>query len=146
MTQGFVLAGGQSRRFGEDKLLYLWGGKRLIEYPIGALKDLCDRVYVVTKEPEKFFFLQGVDFLCDLLDRQFALSGLYTVLRHLGGGRGLVVAGDMPMLQKSLLLGLLENSRPPLTLFRISGRLQPMQGVYYPHILPQVEAYMAGGG
>lgn len=146
MTQGFVLAGGQSRRFGEDKLLYPLGGKRLIEYAVKALSDLCDKIYIVTKNPEKFSFLQGVDFLQDLLDKQSALSGLYTALKHLGKGRGLVVAGDMPMLQKSLLCKLLENSAPPLTLFRIGGRLQPMPGVYYSEILMQVEAYMASGG
>ncbi|MCX8076698.1 MAG: molybdenum cofactor guanylyltransferase [Aquificaceae bacterium] len=142
MIEGFVLAGGQSRRFGEDKLLYVLGKKRLIEYPVDVLKSFCHRVCVVAKDMEKFAFLDNVELLQDILDKQSALSGLYTAIKNAKGERCLVVAGDMPFLEKNLLKRLVESSEKKLTLFRMGGRLQPMPGVYYKDLLTELEEYL----
>ncbi|MCS6957376.1 MAG: molybdenum cofactor guanylyltransferase MobA [Aquificaceae bacterium] len=146
MIDCFVLAGGQSRRFGEDKLLYSLGGKKLIEHTMDALKGHCKRVYLLTKDRRKFHFLKGVEILEDLLEEQLALSGIYTAVKSLGEDRCLIVAGDMPALKDGVIKKLVHKSEPPLTVFRIKGRLYPLPGVYYKSLLPMVEAYISSGG
>lgn len=146
MIEGFVLAGGKSRRFGEDKLLYFLGGKRLVEHTLDALRAVCERVCIVAKSAEKFSFLKDVEVLQDVLEKQFALSGVHTALKNLKGERALVVAGDMPLLKEKLLKELIKSSEAPLTLFRTKGKLQPLLAVYYKELLPRLEDYMKKGG
>ncbi|MCS6998442.1 MAG: molybdenum cofactor guanylyltransferase [Aquificaceae bacterium] len=146
MIEGFILAGGRSRRFGQDKLLYLLGRKSLVEHALDSLRSLCGKIYIVAKDTRKFHFLKDVELLQDKMEKQFVLSGLYTALVNLKGEKGLVVAGDMPLLRESLLKRLVKRSAPPLTLFRVCGRLQPLPGVYYGELLPELEAYIKQGG
>ncbi|MEN3027977.1 MAG: molybdenum cofactor guanylyltransferase [Aquificaceae bacterium] len=113
MIEGFILAGGQSRRFGQDKLLYFLGKKRLVEHTLDSLRGVCGKIYLVAKDREKFNFLQDVELLKDKIEKQFALSGLYTALTNLKGEKGLVVAGDMPLLRESLLRRLLAECPTP---------------------------------
>ncbi len=142
----FVLAGGLSRRFGEDKLLYPIGGKPVIEHTLDALRGICERLCLVTKHRERFSFLKGVEILEDMLEKQFALAGIYTALKNLKGEKALIVAGDMPIIRKRVLKALLERAEPPITLFRIGERLYPLFGVYYRSILPELEVYINSGG
>ncbi|MFN7065416.1 MAG: molybdenum cofactor guanylyltransferase MobA [Aquificaceae bacterium] len=146
MIEAFVLAGGQSRRFGKDKLLHTIGDKRVIEHVVDTLKKVCDRVYLVAKDLEKFSFLKDVELLEDLLKKQYALAGVYTALRNLSGDRALILSGDMPLLREKVLKHLLENSLPPLTLYRIRGKYYPLFAVYYRELLEALEEYMEKGG
>lgn len=142
----FVLAGGQSRRFGEDKLLFSLGGKRVIELVVSALKPVCSRLCLLTKEPEKFSFLSGVEVCKDLLQKQYALAGLYSALRELKGEKALVLAGDMPLIKPEVALYLWHRSRPPITVYNIKGKVYPLFGVYYKQVLEPLEEYIKTGG
>lgn len=146
MTECFVLAGGLSRRFQGDKLLYPLGGKKAIEHTLDALRSLCGRLCLVTKDREKFSFLRDVEILEDQLEKQLALAGIHTALKSLRGERALIVAGDMPLVKREVVSLLLERSGPPITLFRVGGRLYPLFGVYYREVLPELEAYLSSGG
>lgn len=145
MIECFVLAGGLSRRFGEDKLLYPIGEKRVIEHTIYAIRDFCERLCVVVKEKEKFSFLKDVEIIKDELEKQLALAGVYTALKSLKGERAIIVAGDMPMIKKEVVQLLLEKAEPPITIFKIKGRLYPLFAVYYKQVLPELEAYLKSG-
>ncbi len=146
MIECFVLAGGLSRRFGEDKLLYHIGGKRVIEHTLEALKNICGRLCLVVKDEKKFSFLRRVEILKDALEKQFALAGVYTALENLRGEKALIVAGDMPLIKKEVVNLLLEKAKPPITLFNIDGRLYPLFAVYYRHVLPELKLYIESGG
>lgn len=146
MIECFVLAGGQSRRFGEDKLLYEIGDKRTIEHTVETLKKVCDRVCVVVKDVDKFSFLEGVEFIKDLLKKQYAIAGLYTALKNLHGEKALVISGDMPLIRKEVVEHLWLNSSPPLTLYKVRGKYYPLFAVYYRELLEPLEDYIKAGG
>ncbi|MEJ5338885.1 MAG: molybdenum cofactor guanylyltransferase MobA [Aquificaceae bacterium] len=146
MTECFVLAGGLSKRFGEDKLLYQIGGKKVIEYTVDALRGFCERLCLVTKDREKFSFLKDVEILEDKIAKQLALAGVYTALENLRGDRALILAGDMPMIKREVVQLLLERAEPPITLFRIGGKLYPLFAVYYRQVLPELRVYLNSGG
>ncbi len=146
MIECFVLAGGLSRRFGEDKLLYQIGGKRVIEYTLEALRGVCGRLCLVVKDKEKFSFLKEVEVVKDVIEKQFALAGLYTALENLKGDKALIVAGDMPLIRKEVVRLLLRRAKPPITLFNINGKLYPLFAVYYKQVLPELKLYIKAGG
>lgn len=146
MIECFVLAGGQSRRFGKDKLLFKIGDKRTVEHTVETLKKVCDRVCIVAKDLHKFFFLQGVEFLEDLLEKQYAIAGLYTALKSLYGEKALVISGDMPLIKEEVVKHLWEKASPPLTLYRIRGKYYPLFAVYYRELLEPLEGYIGTGG
>lgn len=142
----FVLAGGSSRRFGEDKLLYTLGGETVIEHTLKPLKVLCKRLCLVAKDTGKFSFLKGVELLKDSIEKQYALAGLYTALENMKGERALILAGDMPLVKEQVVRLLLHKAEAPLTLFRIGGKLYPLFAVYYRQVLPELRVYLQTGG
>ncbi len=146
MSECFVLAGGLSRRFGEDKLLYTIGEKRVIEYTLDALRGICGRLCLVVKDKEKFSFLRDVEVIKDTIEKQLALAGIYTALEHLKGEKALIVAGDMPLIKKEVVEFLLNSAEPPITLFNVRGKLYPLFAVYYRQVLPELRSYLESGG
>lgn len=142
----FVLAGGRSRRFGENKLLFSIGGKKLIEHVVRALKPICKKLCLVVKNKEGFDILTDLELIEDIIEKQFALAGLYTALKATEGEKALIVSGDMPLLRREVVLYLWEHSEPPITIYRVRGRHYPLFGVYYKEVLNSLEEYIRSGG
>lgn len=99
---GVILAGGQSRRMGEDKAFLQVGGRPLIERVLDAVAAVADEAIIVTNTPEKYAG-QRVRLVRDVYPGTGALGGIYTGLRTARNERCLVVACDMPFLNPDLL-------------------------------------------
>ncbi|MFN3814329.1 MAG: molybdenum cofactor guanylyltransferase MobA [Aquificaceae bacterium] len=145
MRECFVLVGGQSRRFGEDKATFLIEGKRCIEHITDRLKGVCDRFVVVGKEQRKFEFLKDVEFIHDTLQDQGALIGIHTALKNAKSDRALVVAVDTPLLNPQVVDYIFRGFEEPITVFLVRGRLYPLLGIYSKRVLPELEAYLSEG-
>ncbi|MDQ7037907.1 MAG: molybdenum cofactor guanylyltransferase MobA [Aquificota bacterium] len=141
----FILAGGQSRRFGEDKILFRIGSRRTVEYVIETARKVCDRVALVVKERERFRDI-GVEVLEDLLPDRTPLAGILTALKSAEGSRALILGGDMPLIKEEVLRLLMEEFREPVTLFRTNRKVQTLVGVYSKGITELMEEYMKMGG
>ncbi|MGA0204697.1 MAG: molybdenum cofactor guanylyltransferase [Ilumatobacteraceae bacterium] len=77
---GFVLAGGNSRRFGHDKALARGNGRSFVETAVDTLmKAGCNRVVVLHRQPAELGFLE-CEVLEDLGGGQGPLDGLLTAL------------------------------------------------------------------
>ncbi|ANF22951.1 molybdenum cofactor guanylyltransferase MobA [Thermococcus piezophilus] len=94
---GAVLAGGQGRRFGGDKLLFRIDGKPLIAYAIESLEAArgIDEVVIVAS-PKNAGNMEklGYEVIVDGL-MVGPIGGIYTALSL---GDAFVVAGDMPLI------------------------------------------------
>ncbi len=101
-----VLAGGQSRRMGQDKALMMLGGKTLIQRVVDALTPVCDEIVLVTNTPEKFVHL-SLRMVPDAFPGTGSLGGLYSGLVATAAERSIAVACDMPFLNTELLRYLL---------------------------------------
>ena len=44
---GFIIAGGKSRRFGEDKSGYIYEGKPLIKHVYDIFSEVLDEIYII---------------------------------------------------------------------------------------------------
>lgn len=106
-----ILAGGASRRMGQDKALLDWDGKPLIHHVYERLRELgalLDDVTVVGGRPK--YELDGVDLVADDFPGAGALGGIATALRVAKHDRVLVVACDMPLLNVRLLRAMIERA------------------------------------
>ncbi len=102
---GLVLAGGQSRRLGQDKtLLRLWGeqGPTLLEATVARLGAVCDEVLVVGLVPSARPGLPA-RLVPDRFPGTGALGAIYTGLQEAKYPFALAVACDMPFLDEELL-------------------------------------------
>lgn len=140
--EAFILAGGLSSRFGEDKTLYTLCGKPLLKWVIDALEGF--DIAIVCKEPEKFNDIKGVKVYKDLLSTHSSMVGLYSALNYSKGERFLLLSADAPFVKRELIFELIENSCPLACVFDIQG-LQPMPGIYYTSLLPEVSARVCKG-
>ncbi len=130
--RGLVLAGGKSRRFGQDKALVMYQGKTLLERAVGLLESMDLRPLVVTREEADYSFL-SCPILTDKLPDQGPLGGIYTAMSWHKNTDFLVLTCDMPSIEKKTLEALFEpyNQKQTLTLFEWpDGKREPFPGIY----------------
>ena len=104
MLKGLVLAGGQSRRMGQDKALMHYHGHTLIEHAAVMLEKAgCHQVLISRNQP---------GYLNDILPQNGPLGGVHAALSMLKtGDELLVVPVDMPKLCVAFLKALVETGR-----------------------------------
>ncbi len=140
-----VQAGGNSRRMGVDKGLVHLGGKALIEHVLDKVRGLGDELLIVTNQPKDYAYLD-VPLVPDSLAASGALVGLHTALEQARGDRVLVLACDMPFLNRPLLEHLIEISpRAEVTVPRRGEYYEPLHAVYQRSCLTTVRQLMALG-
>ena len=97
-----ILAGGQSRRMGQDKAFLEVGGQLVIERVLAAVQSLTDDLLIGTNAPDKYARF-GVRMVSDIYPNKATLGGIYTVIEAARHSYILVVACDMPLLNQNLL-------------------------------------------
>ncbi|WP_462419898.1 molybdenum cofactor guanylyltransferase [Salinicoccus sp. Marseille-QA3877] len=99
-TIGVVLAGGRSTRFGEQKSLYEFNGKKMYQHVYDVLSDagLCDEIVINTNKALAPYF----DYETVIDDENYQdygpLGGLYAAAKAFPGDRLLVVSCDTPFI------------------------------------------------
>ncbi|MBW6478004.1 MAG: molybdenum cofactor guanylyltransferase [Bacteroidales bacterium] len=106
---GIILAGGKSRRFGSDKSLFEFNGKKLIEYSIATLQPLCGQILLSTNEPEKYAFT-GLSAVPDLFPGCGPVAGIHACLEQSKTEHHLVIGCDLPWLNTRLFEFILQKS------------------------------------
>jgi molybdenum cofactor guanylyltransferase len=96
-----INAGGKSTRMGTDKALLDIGGKPMIERILEQVHGLGEPL-IVTNTPEKYAYL-NLPLVGDLLPDKGALGGLYTAIQAATQPHALVLACDMPFVNRPLL-------------------------------------------
>lgn len=151
-----VLAGGLSRRMGQDKRrLRLWGadGPTLLEHTVAAVGALCADVVVVLNDPEGWPGLQG-RIVGDLFPDGGALGGIYSGLAACAHDYALVVACDMPLLSPALLGAMLARPRdydvlaprsPTPGAARNNLDIEPLHAIYGKGCLGPMREALEGG-
>jgi len=148
---GMVLAGGRSRRLGQDKVLLLQDGETFLARSVGLLTRHCAPVLVSGRDPavpDERGVRTGVDarWLPDAVAGIGPMGGIIAGLRELA--RPLVViACDLPLLDDRTLARLLafRESRPSTALMttflqRETGFIESLVAVYEPGALEYLEA------
>jgi len=79
---GAILAGGQSKRMGKDKLFLELNNKKLIEHTIDKVKKYLTRVIIVTNQDNEFFSKNNLTTVKDCVGGQLGpLVGILTAMK-----------------------------------------------------------------
>jgi molybdenum cofactor guanylyltransferase len=136
---GVLLAGGKSRRMGEDKRFILVGQRTLFERSCAVLCDVFEHVCVVIAQDSQS--LQAdVPVVRDLLPDCGSLGGLYTGLRWAKTQHIFLTACDMPFLNPDVVRYMVQlKDQADIVIGRWATRLQPTHAVYGRGCLPVIE-------
>ena len=106
-----ILAGGRSSRYGRDKLAEPIGGRPMLDLAIDAVRAVASDVVVVTAPDGGREVPVGVVVARDATAFEGPLAGLAAGLQALdpANARAVVVGGDMPALQPTVLGRLLDH-------------------------------------
>lgn len=134
---GVVLAGGGSRRLGRDKCRIEVGGEDLVTRTVRLLKCFCSDVWLVGRDASE----HGLNiFSCrDDFSGKGPLGGILTALKRSGRKACLVLACDLPFLDRETLSVLisernLTGNNAVMTTFRQNetGYIESLVAVYEP--------------
>lgn len=145
-----VLAGGESRRMGQDKASLIWQGKTLLERLVETARQVVPQVLVAGRARPDPWAFPDVPFLPDARPGEGPLRGLESALTFAAPGAVLAVACDMPLLSPAALRWLLAQAAlaPPGThglAVRNEGAWEPLFSVYFADCLPRVQERLALG-
>ena len=148
-VSGVIMAGGVSRRLGRNKALERIGGKALIERVIDSLVPLTTEVLVVVAKPEQAAALHlppSVRVVSDRYPGRGSLGGIFTGLDASAELWSLVVACDMPFLNRELLQHLIEeSSNVDAVVPRLEGQPEPLHALYSKACLAPMERMLQAG-
>ncbi len=127
---GGVLAGGESRRMGQNKALMQLGGERLVDRVVRTLAESCAELLMVTNSPEVYADA-GIRMVGDVWPGKGSLGGIYSAIYYADTPYVLVVACDMPFLQAASLTYLIEQiGDHDVVMPDVLGEQQPLHAIY----------------
>ncbi len=147
---GLVLAGGKSRRMGQDKALLRHSGETQLALAVRLLQQHLERVFVSARaeqsaEPERARFSQIVDRYADL----GPLAGILSAMDREPQTAWLVVACDLPNLDGETIRNLLDqrSATQPFTAYRssVDGMPEPLCAIYNPAARRILDDFVAAG-
>ncbi|WP_342427349.1 molybdenum cofactor guanylyltransferase [Paenibacillus sp. FSL L8-0158] len=153
---GIIVAGGRSRRMGQDKALLEIDGATMLERMYTTLQQVAQRVVVVTRD-DQGYGLSGMETVSDVFPGMGPLSGIHAGLSASTTEWGMVVACDMPFVQPEVLHDLLavtkkwtelQGTREPAlqaVIPSMDGRIHPLLAVYHQSVLPSAEECLRSG-
>ncbi|MEW6544913.1 MAG: molybdenum cofactor guanylyltransferase [Nitrospirota bacterium] len=143
---GVLLAGGKSRRMGEDKRFLTLAGQTLLERALSVLEGLFTEVLVVVGQPEPRLAGLRHPVVADLIPGCATLGGLYTGLSEASHQRIFAAACDMPFLNPAVIRLMAQLDRTSdVVMARLANGLQPMHAFYSKACLPYLREMLNVG-
>jgi molybdenum cofactor guanylyltransferase len=144
---GFVLVGGRSSRMGRDKALLEWNAHPLVEEVARKVQSVAGNVALVG--PVERYGRLGFECLADLRPGLGPLAGIEAALASGRAGMNLVVACDLPGVERAWLERLVreveETGVKCIVTRDIKGTVHPLCGVYRSECLPVVRRALDEG-
>jgi len=142
---GIILAGGASRRMGQDKAFLDLGGRPLISLVSGRLRAISDEVLVVADSGDRYAHFAD-RCVADVFSGVGTLGGIHAGLQAATHDRALVVGCDMPFLNPVLLTWFADAvGEYDLAVLKQGEWLEPLHAVYRKSCLPAIEAVIQTG-
>lgn len=146
MTGAVILAGGQSRRMGQDKKDLAWGNKTFLETIAGEVCHF-EELLLSTAAGESIG-LAGFRSIPDVYPNSGALGGLYSALTACHCAGLLTVCCDMPLFKRGLaeyICSYISTDYDAIVIVDRCNRRHPLCGYYSKSALPVLENQLKQG-
>lgn len=140
-----IQAGGKSTRMGQNKAFVLVNGRPMIEVVRQQVQGLGDELILITNEPAAYAHLE-LPMFEDVYKECGSLGGIFTAVTHAQHPHTLVVACDMPWLNRDLLsymMGLRDIA--DIVVPRWEKFPEPLHAIYHKACLPAIEEALQAG-
>jgi molybdopterin-guanine dinucleotide biosynthesis protein A len=132
------MAGGRSSRMGVDKSFVPLLGKPLINHVLARVAGLGDETILITNKPDDYAHL-GLPMYADIYRDMGPLGGFHAALTYTRHPYVLIVACDMPWLQRPLLERQISlRHTADIIVPRWSKFPEPMHAIYSQTCLPHI--------
>jgi molybdopterin-guanine dinucleotide biosynthesis protein A len=136
-----IQAGGQSTRMGQDKGLLQFGKYKMVEYILHQVSGMGEKNFIVSNRPEEYKEF-GLPVYTDIYHNIGPLGGFHTIFSFLEMEYALVLACDMPFINRDLINYLLSlASDYDIIVPRLNHNkfVKPFRAVYSKRCMPAVE-------
>jgi len=146
MSTAVILAGGESKRMGRDKLELPLAGRTLLESIVSRFEEEFDGVFLSVSDPEKYPDV-ALRHIADILPGAGPLSGLHAALKSLPAGGVFLVAADLPYASPRVAKRIIELcGEKEACLIRLpDGKLEPLFAYYKKSLLQRCEEAIKSG-
>lgn len=135
-----ILAGGESKRFGENKALLNLGSKAIIEHIRDILLLHFDEILISSNNPSDFEFL-NLKVVKDIFKNHGPLSGVHSGLVNSKTEKNFFISCDLPLIDSQSIDYIIHNSNDAeITLPIINNYPLYVCGVYSKSVIPTIEA------
>lgn len=142
---GFVLAGGQSSRMGQDKALLPLAGNPLLVHSLAILREAGLPASIAGARSSLTAYAPVIQ---DPEPDRGPLAGLCAALASTSARHAVVLSVDLPLLPASLLAYMLSHAQRtgrPVTLASVNGYAQTFPAILDRAVLPILQAQLAAG-
>ena len=143
---GLVLAGGKSRRMGKDKAQLSYHGMPHSHYLYKLIERLCDQVFMSVREDQAAQYQQDSNLIVDQDEFRGPFNGLLSAYEQFPEVAWLVVACDLPLIDKESLQSLIDqrDARKAATAFASlnNGLPEPLVAIWEPETLKNAREYL----
>lgn len=149
---GLILAGGRSKRMGQDKSLLSYHGKPQVQYAFDLLRPFCAEVFVSTRSDQsQSEVYKGLPQLHDLpqYNDKGPIGGILSAMTLYPEAAWLILAGDLPFVSSQTIAYLLTQRDPAklATAFVSThdGLPEPLCAVWEPHAAQAIKKFLQEG-
>ncbi|MBI5049742.1 MAG: molybdenum cofactor guanylyltransferase [Nitrospirae bacterium] len=142
---GVILAGGENKRMPVPKAFIKVNGERIIDKNLELMKKLFKEVFIVTNQPEAYFYLRAT-MLGDIYNIRGPMTGIFTSLVNSAYPWIFVTACDMPFINYKLIryMSLKRNNyKAVVPVFR--RNIEPLFAFYSKSLCHDMEKALISG-
>lgn len=132
----YITAGGKSKRFKQDKSLFLLEGKPLIQHVVDIIRPIFDDIIIISNDTEKFNFL-GLETIEDIIHGIGPIGGLHAALTHSKDEKIFIFPCDMPYLNSEFINYMISLPEEyDVVIPSVGGYYEPLHAIYSKTCLP----------
>jgi molybdenum cofactor guanylyltransferase len=143
---GVILAGGANKRFdGQIKAKVIINGRSIIRRILDTIGIIFSEIIIVTNTPDEFKEFRNYIIVGDHYRNRGPLGGIHAALRASSREACFVFAGDMPLLDSSIIVNQIEyfrNNKSDVFIPRIGQFIEPLHAIYKCKILNHLDEYL----
>lgn len=142
--EAFILAGGKSRRMGQDKGLMQLGNKAMVRYTLEELEELHLPVSIISGRAE--YAVYGYSVFADIVEGRGPIGGLYTAMMKSRADHVLLLSCDTPGINAEAVNYLLSKAADnQITVAGFENEINPLFAIYPRTMLQEVKKRMDTG-